>query len=255
MWKMVLPPKLARLGDVVESRLAPPLYRRTRIITLSESSKREMVDKLGFKATRIDVVPPGIDPRYRPGGQRSPEPMVVAVGRLVPVKHFDVMIRTVQEVRRQVPDARLTIVGEGFERPQLDGLVKELDAEDWVTFAGRVADDELVDLYRRAWVVASASSHEGWGMTITEAAACGTPAVATRISGHQDAIEEGVGGLLADDERQLAERLTSVLADDELRGRLAEGAARRAAQLTWEATAYDTLRVLAEDARRRGYTR
>ena len=110
-----------------------------------------------------------------------------------------------------------------------------------MTFAGRVDDEGLIDLYRRAWVVASASSHEGWGMTLTEAAACGTPAVATRISGHLDAVEEGVGGLLADDERELAEQLAAVLADEDLRARLAEGARRRAATLTWEATAYGTL--------------
>jgi glycosyltransferase involved in cell wall biosynthesis len=250
MWKMVLPPRLAGLGDLIESRLAPPLYRRTKIITLSESSKREMVAKLGFKDERIDVVPPGIEPRFHPGGERSPEPLVVAVGRLVPVKHFDDMIRTVGRVRETVPNARLTIVGEGFEREKLDALVRQLDADDWVTFAGRVDDEDLIDLYRRAWVVSSASSHEGWGMTLTEAAACGTPAVATRISGHLDAVEDGVGGLLADDERDLAEKLGAVLADQGLRQRLADGARRRAVALTWEATAYETLRTLADEARR-----
>jgi glycosyltransferase involved in cell wall biosynthesis len=250
MWKMVLPPKLAGIGDLIESRLAPPLYRRTRVITLSESSKREMVDKLGFRTDRVDVVPPGIDPKFQPGGERSPEPLIVAVGRLVPVKRFDMMIRTVRQVREQHPTARLTIVGEGYERPDLDALVRSLDADDWVTFAGRVDDQELIDLYRRAWVVASASSHEGWGMTMTEAAACGTPAVATRISGHEDAVEEHVGGLLADDERDLADKLGAVLGDAELRARLSEGARRRATTLTWENTAYETLRALADEARR-----
>ncbi|HYF45902.1 MAG TPA: glycosyltransferase, partial [Acidimicrobiales bacterium] len=91
---------------------------------------------------------------------------------------------------------------------------------------------------------------EGWGMTLTEAAACGTPSVATRISGHEDAVEEGVSGLLADDERQLAEKLAAVLGDTDLRARLSEGARRRAAELTWENTAYETLRTLADEARR-----
>jgi glycosyltransferase involved in cell wall biosynthesis len=175
------------------------------------------------------------------------------VGRLVPVKRFDVLIRTMQEVRRHVPDAALTIVGEGFDREDLGALVRDLDAESWVDFAGRVSDDGLVDLYRRAWVVASASSHEGWGMTLTEAAACGTPAVATRISGHVDAVEDGIGGLLADDERELVAHLVSVLTDADLRARLGEGARRRAATLTWGATALRTLRVLAGEARRRRF--
>jgi len=251
MWRMVLPPNLASVGEFVEARLAPPIYRRTRIVTLSSSSKRELVDSLGFRADRVSVVPPGIDPRFSPGGTRDVEPLIVAVGRLVPVKHFDDLIRTVHRVREDHPATRLVIVGEGYERPALDDLVAALGAESWVEFAGRLDDDGLVDLYRRAWVVASASSHEGWGMTLTEAAACGTPAVATRISGHVDAVEEGVGGLLADEPRGLAEALGALLADADLRTRLSEGARRRAAELTWEATAHGTLEALALDARQR----
>lgn len=251
MWKMVLPPRLAAMGQTLEHRIAPALYRRTRIVTLSESSKRQLVSELRFRPELVSVVPPGIDPQFTPGGERSPEPLVVAVGRLVPVKHFDVLLRTMAEVRERRPDATLTIVGEGYERRALDQLVRELDAESWVTFAGRVTDEELVDLYRRAWVVASASSHEGWGMTLTEAAACGTPAVATRISGHLDAVAEGTGGLLAHDERELREQLVSVLSDRALRERLSQGALDHASAFTWEATAAGTLNALAEEARRR----
>ncbi|MCB1004807.1 MAG: glycosyltransferase family 4 protein, partial [Acidimicrobiales bacterium] len=251
MWKMVLPPRLAAMGQLLEHRIAPALYRGTRIVTLSESSKRQLVDELAFRPDRVSVVPPGIDPRFAPGGPRSAHPLVVAVGRLVPVKHFDVLIRVMAEVRRRRPDATLTIVGEGYERRNLDQVVRELDAESWVTFAGRIDDDELVELYRRAWVVASASSHEGWGMTLTEAAACGTPAVATRISGHLDAVAEGTGGLLAEDERELAEQLAAVLGDPGLRDRLSAGALEHAQQFTWEATAAGTLAALAQEARRR----
>ncbi len=251
MWKMVLPPRLAAMGQTLEHRIAPALYRRTRIVTLSDSSKRQLVSELHFRDELVSVVPPGIDPQFSPGGERSPVPLVVAVGRLVPVKHFDDLIRTMAAVREQRPDATLTIVGEGYERKALDQLVRDLDAEDWVTFAGRVTDEELVDLYRRAWVVASASSHEGWGMTLTEAAACGTPAVATRISGHLDAVAEGTGGLLARDEREMRDQLVSVLSDRDVLDRLSQGALDHASAFTWEATAAGTLTALAQEARRR----
>ena len=251
MWKMVLPPRLAAMGQTLEHRIAPALYRRTRIVTLSDSSKRQLVSELHFRDELVSVVPPGIDPQFSPGGERSPVPLVVAVGRLVPVKHFDDLIRTMAAVREQRPDATLTIVGEGYERKALDQLVRDLDAEDWVTFAGRVTDEELVVLYRRAWVVASASSHEGWGMTLTEAAACGTPAVATRISGHLDAVAEGTGGLLARDEREMRDQLVSVLSDRDVLDRLSQGALDHASAFTWEATAAGTLTALAQEARRR----
>src|SRR3546814_15393565 len=73
----------------------------------------------------------------------------------------------------------------------------ELVLDDAVELRGRVPDEELVELYQRAWVVASASSSEGWGMSLTEAAACGTPAVATNIAGHLDAVEHERTGLPA----------------------------------------------------------
>src|SRR5690606_37423452 len=127
-----------------------------------------------------------------PGGQRSVRPMVVAVGRLMPSKRYDSLIRIAHRVRADVHDLELVIVGEGYEADNLRNLVAELDASSWVRFAGRVSDDDLVSLYQSAWVVASASVSEGWGMTLTEAAACGTPAVATDIAGHRDAVEHGV---------------------------------------------------------------
>lgn len=247
MWKMVLPPNLARLGDTLESRVAPRIYRRSRMITLSSSSKAEMLD-IGFQDDRVEVVPPGIDSRFSPGGSRSAHPLVVGVGRLVPVKRFDRLIRATVEARRTVPDIELVLVGTGPDRTELEALVAALDADEYVRFAGRVSDDELVDLYRQAWMVAASSVREGWGMTLTEAASCGTPAVASRIPGHVDALAEGVSGLLADDDHELVAHLVAVATDHELRLRLQNGALAHAAQFTWTNTATQILEVLADEA-------
>jgi glycosyltransferase involved in cell wall biosynthesis len=247
MWKMVLPPNLARLGDTVERRLAPALYRRSRMITLSESSKAEMLE-IGFKDHLVEVVPPGVDPRFSPGGTLSPTPLVVGVGRLVPVKQFDRLIRAVVAARRSAPDLELLLVGTGPGRTELVELVDTLGAGDFVRFAGRVDDDELVRIYRSAWVVASASAREGWGMTLTEAAACGTPSVATRIPGHVDAIDDGRSGFLADDDADLARHLARIATDPGLRARLHEGALEFAGRFTWTNTATRILETLADEA-------
>jgi len=251
MWQMTLPPRLAKLGSTVEERIAPPFYRRSPVVTLSESSREELVEELGFQRERVHVIEPGIDPRFSPGGERSPTPLVVAVGRLVPVKDFARLIRVMHEVRATVEDARLVIVGDGYERDDLEALIRDLDAEGWVRLAGRVSDDELISLYRQAWTVASTSIREGWGMTITEAAACGTPAVATRIAGHSDAIVEQHSGLLGDNDEQITAHLRAALTDATLRRQLQQGALERAAALTWESTAVRTFEVLAADAMRR----
>jgi glycosyltransferase involved in cell wall biosynthesis len=245
MWGMVLPPWMARIGYAVEHRLAPPVYRRSRLITLSESSKREIVERLHLSSDRIEVAPPGIDPQFSPGGERSPVPLVVAVGRLVPVKRFHLLIDALVELRRQIPDLRATIAGEGYERPALEARIRAAGAEEWISLRGYVPDDDLVELYRRAWVVAAASQREGWGMTVTEAGACGTPAVATRIGGHEDAVVDGRSGLLIDAPGELATALGKVLRDEVLRRRLGHGALEHSARFTWEATDVATLAVLA----------
>lgn len=252
MWQMTLGETLGRLGAAFESRVAPKVYRGSAIATLCESSKRELVDELGFRHDRVTVVHPGIDPMFSPGGERSPEPLVVAVGRLAPVKRYDVLVRAAHHARARVPGLRLVIVGEGYDKPRVEAVVEELDAGDWVVLRGHVTGEELVDLYRRAWIVASASAREGWGMTLTEAAACGTPAVATRIAGHADAVRHDRSGLLADhDPASLGDAMARVLADEDLRTRLGAGALEWAGELTWSNTATQLMRVVAGEVARR----
>jgi glycosyltransferase involved in cell wall biosynthesis len=175
---------------------------------------------------------------------------VVAVGRLVPVKRFDELLRVLAKVKTDQPDLEAVLIGEGYERAALEALRTELGADDWVHLPGRVPDDELVSWYRKAWVVASTSQREGWGMTLTEAAACGTPAVASDIAGHRDAVVDGESGLLVDDLGQLSVALGRVLGDDVLRSRLSKGALTRARWFSWDATALRALEALAEEATR-----
>lgn len=244
MWNMALGDTLGRVGRLLEERLAPPLYRRVPVVTLSQSSEAELIDELGFDRARVGVVEPGIDARYSPGGSRSDSPLVVAVGRLAPVKRFPMLIRAAARARERIGDLQLVIVGEGYTRPDVVATIDEVGGHHWVRLAGHVSDDELIGLYRSAWCVASASEREGWGMTLTEAAACGTPAVVTNIAGHSDATRDELSGLLCDGEKGLTDGLVRLLGDATLRARLQAGALARAAELTWEHTAIANLEVL-----------
>jgi len=251
MWKMVLPRGLAELGYEFEHRVAPPVYRRSRIITLSSSSRDEIVEQLRLPASNISICPPGVEPGFSPGSHRSPTPLIVAVGRLVPVKRFELLIEAAVRLKPSHPDLELVIAGEGYERPALEEQIRRAGAEAWIRLPGFVTNEELVELYRSSWLVASSSLREGWGMTVTEAGACGTPSVATRISGHMDAVLDGESGLLFDDTDGMVTALDSVLSDSELRARLGAGALAYAHQFSWEATARQTLAELAAEAMRR----
>lgn len=238
-FRYVLPRPVAWVADVIERIVSPRLYRSTPLVTLSSSARRELVE-LGFDPANVHVVSPGVDPRFEPGGERSPHPTVLTVGRLMPQKRVDEVIGALGPVHDRFPDLEYVIVGTGPEEERL-----RASAPSWVTFAGRVDDDELVRRYQSAWVVATASIAEGWNMTLTEAGACGTPSVATRISGHVDAVIDGTTGLLVDGRTSLTAGLIRIIEDDRLRARLGEAAIRHAAQHTWENAAASMLDLVA----------
>lgn len=242
MWDQILPGVLAGAGRALEARLAPPFYRRTLTMTPSDATRDELLH-LGFRPERTIAVPNGVDESFQPGGSRAAEPTVVCVGRLAPVKRQDEMIEAAVVARRRVPGLRLIIVGEGPLRPALEEAVRRHGAGDWITLTGRLNAAALREVYRTAWVVASASLAEGWGLTLTEAAACGTPAVATDINGHRSSVVAGTTGVLAPLDR-LGDALADVLLDHEWRERLGAAALARARTLTWEASAQGVLRGL-----------
>lgn len=251
LWDRVLPRGRAAAGRIFERDVAPRLYRSTPVVTLSESVRRHLVEHFRLRPDRVHVVPPGIDDRFGPNPEaRDPEPLLVAVGRLTASKQFDRVIRVVAQLRERAP-ARLVIAGSGTERDRLESVVSALGAEDWCVLAGRLDDDALAALYQRAWVLVSASTAEGWGMTITEAAACGIPSVVSDIAGHADAVADGETGHLAARDDDFVGALEQLIVDHRHRERLGEAARARAARLTWERTAYDTLAVLAGALRRR----
>jgi glycosyltransferase involved in cell wall biosynthesis len=248
-WNLLLPGPLGWVGHAVERFLVPPVYRRRALVTAAPSARDEIVAHYGADPDRIAIAPHGIDPRFSPGGARSAVPLVVAVARLMPQKGVDELIEAFAETRRRVPELTATIVGHGPHRARLEDKAARI-AGPWLRFAGRVDDDELVDWYRSAWVVASASRREGFGLTLTEAAACGTPVVASRIPGHVDALADGRSGLLADSTADLADKLAQVLNDEVLRRRLSTGALDHAARFTWEESAATLLEALCDESDR-----
>ena len=205
----------------------------------------------GPTARRVQVVHNGISTRFVPGEEPTkPRPHVIlAVGRLVPVKRFDMLVRAAAEARRTVPDLTLTIVGDGYERERIERLIERLGAQSWVHLARRITDEDLITHYQQARAVASASVREGWGLTLTEAAACGTPAVATRVVGHIDTVADGSSGILVDDEPSLARALIDVCTDDERWTSLVEGAMSHAQNFSWDRTAVEIFAALAGEAR------
>ncbi len=243
-WRLLVPAPLAPVMYATERWVVPAVYRRTPLMTPSPSTRDDLIERLGLDGARIGVAPNAVDERFRPGGERAPMPLVAAVGRLMHQKGFDTALEAIARVLDARPGAEAVVVGEGSARPGLESLAAELGIADRVRFTGRVSDEALVDWYRRAWVVVNASRHEGWGLTLTEAMACGTPVVASRIPGHVDAVAEGRTGVLVTGAAEMAEQTLALIDDDAGRARMGRLAAESTAE-GWATPALTLLEALA----------
>ena len=216
--------------------LVPRVYRGLPVVAVSPSTRDELVHG-GMRAADIRVIPNGLDhDRYRPGsGRRSSVPTVLALGRVEPYKRTEVLVDAVAAI----PGARLVVAGSGTGMDSLRAHVTRTGRSAQVDLLGFISEDEKVRLLQEAHVVATASRKEGWGLTVVEAAACGTPSVAFDVPGLRDAIRDGETGILvpADDTAALAGALRRVLEDAVLRERLAAGAVAWASRFTWDRAA------------------
>ncbi len=227
--------------------LIPRLYRHTDFLVISASTRADLIAR-GLPPERVRVVPVGVDhTTYRPDPAvpKSPVPAIIHLGRIRRYKGIQNVIAVLPRVRAAVAGAELWIVGSG---PFEAALRARAQGHEGVRFLGRRPLHEVVDLLRRAWVVVSASIKEGWGLTMIEGNACGTPAVATRVPGLVDSVRDGETGLLVPygDLDALAAALIRVLGDGELRQRLGAGALGFAREFTWDRTA-DAARALAAE--------
>lgn len=229
-------------------RLMPAAYSEIPILVISESTADDLVDR-GFRRDRISVSYPGIDHGFYfpdPRAERFAAPTIVYAGRLQRYKSVDVVLRALALLRDRGTPIHIRIAGQGEDRQRLDSLVDSLAMRDLVTFEGYVTEEEKRELMRRAWANVYPSPKEGWGISNIEAAACGTPSLASDAPGLRESVVDGVSGYLVPhgDIRKWAEALDRLASDPALRERLGEGAIGHAARFTWDQTAEETEAVL-----------
>ena len=218
----------------------PAAFRRTPVVAVSESTKEDLVRR-GMEADRIRVVPNGIDLAFfTPAPDRRAErPTLFFVGRLRKYKRVDLVVRAVARLVGEGTDLELEIGGDGDERAALERLVRELGLEGRVRLLGFLSEFEKRERLRRAWIHVLTSSREGWGISNLEAAACGTPSVASDAPGLRDSVVHGETGLLVPhgDVPALADALGRLIHDQAVRDRLGRAARAFAERFSWDAAA------------------
>ncbi len=221
-------------------RPVPWLYRRAAFHVISESTRDDLVRR-GVPRERIEVIYPGVDAAwYHPDGTpRAERPTFLYVGRLKRYKGVEIALRALAAARRDGADVALDVAGQGDDRARLERVARALGVTDAVRFLGFVPEEEKRRLLRRAWAVVFPSPKEGWGISNVEAAACGTPALASDSPGLRESVRHGETGYLVPhgDARALADRMRALAADPALVARLGRAARGFAEGLSWEAAA------------------
>jgi glycosyltransferase involved in cell wall biosynthesis len=219
-----------------QRRLLPLIARRARlVITVSEFSRRELAELLGLSASRIEVIPEGVDERFTP--DVDPEPArsayglgtayALAVGTVSARKNLDAL----EPVARALNDRGIELVVAGSDRGYLRGSGPRLRR------LGYVAERHLPSLYAGARAVVMPSRYEGFGLPCLEAMASGIPVVAARRAALPETV--GEGGLLVDpdDPRELVDAVVAAACEEDVRRQLIAAGMRRAAAFSWPRTA------------------
>lgn len=229
--------------------IAVRLYKRRRIpfIVGSPSTQHELLER-GFAPDLVSLIPYGVDHSVhrRTGIPKSPGPLIGYFGRLKRYKSVDHLLRALPTVLKQVPGLKLIIVGEGDDRPRLEAITKELGLSGAVEFTGFVSEERKVELLQRMWFKVTTSSKEGWGLTVVEANACGTPVLSSNVPGLRDAVRENETGLFYTygDVEDLIQKLLLLLRDEALRNRLSLNALEWGKRFDWDDSAMKTVKLL-----------
>lgn len=233
--------------------------RATHIIAISEATKRDLQRFYNTPAAKISVIYHGVHPRFKPLADQAViegalhkygirTPFLLFISTIQPRKNVARLIEAFADVRTKLGSAcplRLVLAGKrGWLTETIERRAAELGIADFVQFLGYVADEDLPALFNGALAYVIPSLYEGFGMTILEAQACGTPVLASNVSSLPEVV--GDAGLLVDplDVRAIAAGIERLATDQQYRTELRARGLRHAAAWTWERTARETLAVL-----------
>ncbi len=213
------------------------VWRRAEFRTVCSSELAQLGHKVD-PSSRFIVIPNGVETdRFQPMSRLpNAKVKILFIGRLIPRKGFQRIIRALPKVRTvaQAP-FEVEVVGTGASRVQLDEEAERRGVSDLIRYLGTIPYDRLEKAYQYADIFVLTSLSEGMPSVILEAMGCGLPVVASDVGGNNELVEEGVNGYLirGDDVEKLAEKLAALINDAGLRQRLGRAGRERAIRYDW----------------------
>ncbi len=229
-------------------RPIPRVFQGCAAVTVSPSTAQDLSAR-GLRPPRTTMVPNGVELerfRPRPEGERFPHPTILYLGRLRRYKGVELVLDALAALRAEGARPRFLIAGRGDHEETLRRRTDSLGLGDQVEFLGYVSEEEKLRLFQRSWIHVLTSPKEGWGISILEAAACGTPTVASDSPGLRDSVRDGETGLLVPHGQvgALATAVRQLLDAPARRDAMGREARRFAEGFSWDRSAREMLSVL-----------
>ncbi len=236
---------LSSIACFIESKVTPFLYKNISVVTVSTSSRKDLI-RLGFKKNNINIVTPCVDQTEIDTMKKSKYPHFIYLGRLRYYKNIDIAIKAFKTIADKFPNSKLTIAGDGEAMAELKALVKNLKIKKNVDFTGYVSENKKSKLLTQAWISLQPSSYEGWGITVLEANSHFTPVISADVKGLRDSVINGKTGLLVKEinSEQFAKAMSKLILNKKLLSKLSKNAKKWSEYFDWDKNAHVFMRII-----------
>ena len=190
------------------------IYNDQQFVTISSTSYNDLT-QLGINKSHITVINPGVNSELFKPSIKTNHPSMVYFGGMRPYKRPEESLYLLSLLKNKIDGLKLTVIGDGISKPGLEKIAKDIEVANDVIFTGKISYEKISELVSKSWLNIHTSKTEGWGISITEAAAAGTPTVAYDVPGVRDAVEDGLNGIKVSegDRKGLADAALSILSD------------------------------------------
>ena len=242
-------PKLLANNIIRSEKMIPKVYRDTPLFAVSQSTKNELIE-LGQPENKIDILYNAIDHEVfdKVKVEKYAEPTICYIGRIKKYKNLEAVIDALPKVIEKIPTLKFKIGGSGDHVPKLKEYVIQKGLQNNVEFIGYLSEEDKAKEMAKCWLFVTLALKEGWGITVIEANAAGTPVVGSKVPGLWDSIKDNVTGRLVDldDATKISDVLIELLQDKEKLAEMSGEAKKWAANFTWDASAEHFLKMVCE---------
>jgi len=228
-------------GKIFEflEKMVYKLYRKRNFVAVSKSTKDELIE-IGVRPEKIKIIYSGLSCPVK-SGPKSENPLIIYLGRLKKYKRIDWILEAAPKIIDSFPEARFVIIGTGDDEQRLKTLAQKLRLNSFFTFTGFIPENPKLTYLKKAWLHIQPSIKEGWGFTVIEAAACGTPTIATDAPGLREVVLNNKTGWLFREksQRALEKLIIEALTNNQKRNALGNQAKVHARKFSWDKAAFE----------------